>query len=175
MPTNIELAIASVLYRRKELTVYNVFIDYLRIIGYIAPGQKEATVPHDAVVAFEHALDKEPILRHRRLTPDAALCTRMYTKEITELRKTYWTEKLGSSSPVRCTCSTCGCTIAYEKEAEVDERKDDVLAEKHRSRRLRDERRKVKSRRVAKRLRDSGTCAIAPLDPYGPSTSTSVM
>lgn len=141
MPTNIELAISAVLYRHKELTVHNVLVDYLRIIGYIEPGQKEATVPHDAVVAFEHALDKEPLLRRRCPSPDASLCTRMYTKEITALRKEYWKEKLGSSSPVRCTCPTCGCTVAYEKDPEVAEDDDDVLAERRRVRRLKNGRR----------------------------------
>ncbi|KZT69523.1 hypothetical protein DAEQUDRAFT_765368 [Daedalea quercina L-15889] len=175
MPTNIELAIASVMYKHKELTVHNVLVDYLRIIGYIEPGQKEVTVPHDAVVAFEHALDKEPLLRKRCGALDAALCTRMYTKEITELRREYWKEKLGSSSPVRCTCPTCGCTVAYEKDPEVVEGEDDVLAEKRKPRRLKDGRRKLKPRRgVAKRLQDI-TCANIPFDPYGPSTSASVM
>lgn len=192
MPTNIELAISAVLYRHKELTVHNVLVDYLRIIGYIEPDQKEATVPHDAVVAFEHALDKEPLLRRRCSSPDASLCTRMYTKEITTLRKEYWKEKLGSSSPVRCTCPTCGCTVAYEKDPEVVEDDDDVLAEKRRVRRLKIGRResgrvlavglepdtteigKAKTRRVAKRLRDT-TRANIPLDPYGPSTSAFMM
>ncbi|EPS95563.1 hypothetical protein FOMPIDRAFT_1151979 [Fomitopsis schrenkii] len=167
MPTNLEVAISALLSRNKELTVQNVLVDYLRVIGYIEPGQKEVTLPHDALVAFEHALDKEPLLRKCCRSPDAGLCTRMYTKEITALRKEYWKEKLGSSSPVRCTCPTCGCTVAYEKGPQAIEDDDDVLEEK---RRLKEGRRKAKSRRVAKRLRDT-TRSNIPLDPYGPSTS----
>ncbi|KAH9912940.1 uncharacterized protein B0H18DRAFT_218290 [Fomitopsis serialis] len=174
MLTNIELAISSVLRKREEVTVPSVLVDYLRIIGYIAPGQKEVIVPHEAVAAFEHALDKEPVLRARRATPDASLRTHMYTKEITKLRKEYWKQKLSASYPVRCTCPTCGHTVPYERQPEVDEHNDDVLAEKRKLRRLKGGGKKVKSRRVVKRPRDS-TCAVAPIDPYGPSTSAFVM
>ncbi|KAI0727127.1 hypothetical protein C8Q72DRAFT_782428 [Fomitopsis betulina] len=161
MHTNLEHAISAVLTQDKELTVHNVLVDYLRVTGYTVPGQKEVKLPHDALVAFEHALDKEPLLRKCCRSPDAGLCTRMYTKEITALRKEYWVGKLGSSC---CTCPSCGCMVAYEKGPEAIDNDDAVLQEKRRVRR------KAKNRRIAKRLRDTTRNSLS-MDPYGPSTS----
>ncbi|KAF9810509.1 hypothetical protein IEO21_06870 [Rhodonia placenta] len=60
MTTNIELAISSVLQRGLAISVSNVLLAYLRILGYAPPDATDVSVPHEAVVAFEHALDKEP-------------------------------------------------------------------------------------------------------------------
>ncbi|KZT12258.1 uncharacterized protein LAESUDRAFT_754745 [Laetiporus sulphureus 93-53] len=170
MPTSIEKAISTVLQQGEPLAVANVLVAYLKILGYMAPDDKELSVPHEALVAFEHALDKEPALSLRRQASKCSvLCQRMYTAEITQLRKEYWRERLGFVAAARCTCPTCGNTVAYRKE-EFEDTEEEVITPPTR---IKASRRKVKARRLAKRLRDARN--IAPIDPYGPSTSALVL
>ncbi|CCL99756.1 uncharacterized protein FIBRA_01778 [Fibroporia radiculosa] len=169
MATNIELAISSVLQRGEPLIVANVLVSYLKILGYMAPDTRELTVPHEALVAFEHALDKEPVLSLRHgasQTQCTVIRRRMYTAEIAELRKTYWKERLGMTSAMRCTCPSCGSTLTYRRD-ELEEKLVDAVSSQRFSK---DGRRKLKKKKVIKRRQDLKG-SNPPLDPYGPSTS----
>ncbi|PCH40549.1 hypothetical protein WOLCODRAFT_99053 [Wolfiporia cocos MD-104 SS10] len=153
MSSNIEQAIHNALTDALELTVPNVLVAYLRILGYALPSGASTPIPHEALVAFEHALDKEPA---------GALGRRMYTAEVARLRREYWKERIGVPAGGRCTCPACGKTVAYEKE-EAEEEAQKAMRQK-------DGRRKLKGRRVVKRRREP-TYRNPPIDPYGPSTS----
>ncbi|EED80550.1 predicted protein [Postia placenta Mad-698-R] len=112
MTTNIELAISSVLQRGLAISVSNVLLAYLRILGYAPPDATDVSVPHEAVVAFEHALDKEP----RATASSNAFRPRAHLPEITQLRKDYWRERLAAPPAARCTCPSCGHVVSYRRD-----------------------------------------------------------
>jgi len=173
MSTSIQQAIATVLERNESLTIANVLAAYLKILGYMATDATETDMPQEALVAFEHALDKEPVLSRRRATATCvALCKRMYTAEITQLRKEYWRERLGAIDAVRCTCPSCGNTVSYTRE---DPESQDAEA-KGTPKRVKDGQRRVKARRVANYRRDlPRSDPPRDRDPYAPSTSALVL
>ncbi|OCH85240.1 hypothetical protein OBBRIDRAFT_829038 [Obba rivulosa] len=164
MATNIEQAISTLLRGSQPLTLSNVLRAYLRVAG-LAPVEDgaELVIPHDALVAFEHALDKEPVFAVRH---------RPFTQEIAQLRRTYWEERLGAGagSASRCTCPSCGKTVKCAKEAEQEGMVQGEEGEKRRG----GARRRVKKKRVPKR-RDASSDRSVSYDPYGPSTSACLL
>ncbi|KAI0917707.1 hypothetical protein AcW1_007158 [Taiwanofungus camphoratus] len=167
MATNIEQAISTLFLHNRPLTLTNVLRAYFAIAGFIEPDATDITVPHEALVAFEHAMDKEPALS-RTVSPDGAFHKRLYTAEISELRKEYWQSRLGAGSVVRCTCPSCGKTTGYQRE-ELEEEPESQCAPK----RTGNGRRKVK--RKCFKPRKDATCDNAVRDPNGPSTSALVI
>jgi len=161
MATNIEQAIAALLDASQPLTLSNVLRAYLRTAD-LTPLEdtSELVVTHDSLIAFEHALDKEPVFAVRR---------RPFTKEIAQLRKAYWEERLGAGaeSANRCTCPSCGKTVRTTKEpGEVEAEQGDAGEEKPSGGR----RRKATTKKAAKQ--HGGLSGSSPsYDPYGPSTS----
>ncbi|EMD39470.1 hypothetical protein CERSUDRAFT_111776 [Gelatoporia subvermispora B] len=110
MATNIEQAISSVFCANLPLTLSNVLRAYL-FATVLEPLEdtSKLLISHEALVTFEHALDKEPVF---------AVRSRPFTQEIAQLRKQYWEEHLGEGkgSVNRCTCPSCGKTVKYTKE-----------------------------------------------------------
>ncbi|KAH9948311.1 hypothetical protein B0H21DRAFT_690334 [Amylocystis lapponica] len=163
MSTSLEQAISALLCHDQPLTVVNVLNAYLHATGFIASDATQATVGHEAVIAFEHALDKQPLYAQ---SAGEAFRQRLYTAEVTRLRREYWQERLGAGAVSRCTCPTCGKTVAYAKEVEKE-------IEGARAR-TRDGKRKSKKKSAVRRLSESSDGSVT-LDPYGPSTSAYIL
>ncbi len=136
MSTTIEKAITSLLQSRHPITLANTLAAYLQLAGFAqsAPeGESPAETTEAAILAFEHALDKHPSPPPLSSRPKRAKSTsktiatpsyppsalmKLYTAEVAQLRKEYWTERLGSGNFMRCTCSGCGRTLKYVTEEE---------------------------------------------------------
>lgn len=119
MSITLDQAIGSLLHAAIPITIANVFAAYIRIVGL----DEDGIVEEATIIAFEHALDKYPIPipAQRRVQCDASFFSGMrpYAKQVAEVRKEYWREKLGCENASRCTCTGCGKTVHYEPEAEL--------------------------------------------------------
>lgn len=100
MLSTLEQAINSLHTSKQPITVRNAIAAYLSVGGFSGTD----VCVEDAVVAFEHALDKHP------LPPMDSSTTyhRQFVLEVDVLRKKYWTEKSGCS---HCVCGKCGSTL----------------------------------------------------------------
>ncbi|TFK68445.1 hypothetical protein BDN72DRAFT_841834 [Pluteus cervinus] len=93
MSAQLEQAVAALMYSGTPIAVHTVLMTYLRISGF-------STICHDAIVAFEHALDKH-----------GDQPTSYYTAAIIMVRDQYWFDKVGQieeehrHSRGRCTCT----------------------------------------------------------------------
>ncbi|GBE85087.1 hypothetical protein BKA93DRAFT_783952 [Sparassis latifolia] len=164
MPTSLELAISSVISSQKSLSVPNVLAAYLHTTGFLPEPDLThcgGAVAHEALVAFEHALDKQP----------APPRSRVHAAEIDDVRKRYWLSRLGNEAPNRCTCPSCGKTVAYARAQLEDQKEQEASGEKPKQK-TRDGRKKKK--RVVKR-RTGSSDSSSSYNPYGASSSTSVL
>lgn len=137
MSTTIEKAITSLVQASQPITVANALAAYLQLAGFGSEGDSGFETTEAAILAFEHALDKHPspppplptprTKRGKSTTrvvisppdsPSALMSMRLYTEEVAQLRKQYWTERLGNGNYMRCTCSGCGRTLKYVTEEE---------------------------------------------------------
>ncbi len=96
MWTNIELAINFLLSIKQPLTVPNVLSAYIEVAGFRST--------EDAVVAFEHALDKHPLPLNYE--PQGTVYHRPFILEVDHIRRDYWKERLGDAA--NCTCNEGG-------------------------------------------------------------------
>ncbi|GBE90018.1 hypothetical protein BKA93DRAFT_460201 [Sparassis latifolia] len=163
MSTSIEQAICTLVRQNKPLDIINVLTAYLHIVGYIEGADLTGVrlVP-DAIIAFEHALDKQPVPRVRSPRATAPFTERPYAVEIAELRKQYWTEMMDIGGFSRCTCAACGHRFTYVPEEMIGE--NDAVP---RQKRVGGLRRKPKRKGISKNSTTS-------FDPYGPSSSRAV-
>ncbi|KDQ51546.1 hypothetical protein JAAARDRAFT_40996 [Jaapia argillacea MUCL 33604] len=83
MRTNIERVISSLLQNGKPITLSTTFPAYMSMAGF------GTTLCAEALVAFEHAMDKHPA------KTNAARA--VYAEEIRQLKKEYFLDKLGCS------------------------------------------------------------------------------
>lgn len=138
MSTTIERAITALVQADKPITVPNTLAAYLQLAVFADSSMEDVSnveTTEAAILAFEHALDKHPspppLPTTRRMSTSkvsASICapstpsawTRLYMAEVAQLRKEYWTERIGSASGMRCTCSKCGRTIKYMEEKEPE-------------------------------------------------------
>lgn len=98
MHSNIERAVADIITANKAVTVANIFPIYIRVAGF-------DTVCDEAVIAFEHALDKHPL--------PSAEAPVQYANAISKLTSEYWCQKLGVTGAAcqdkQCVfCRNCG-------------------------------------------------------------------
>lgn len=100
MLTTLEQAISALHISKQPITVRNAIAAYFNVAGF----NGSDVCVEDAVVAFEHALDKHP------LPPACAslACRRQFVPEVDRLRKEYWTERSGC---FHCVCGKCGCPV----------------------------------------------------------------
>lgn len=173
MRTNIERAINDLILSNKDITLANALPAYLREAGF------EKTSP-DALVAFEHALDKYPMRRDESCA--------VLVKGISKITKEYWSSKPAMLADIRCKyCDTCACrlfdlrTEAKARGCEHPDKEDQEKAPKRRSRSLcttvligvidvGDP--LVKSRKKGRHIRTKRDVETARFDPFAPSTST---
>ena len=104
MSRSIELAVQSLLSKQEPITVGNAITAYLHVAN-LYDEQSDAHI-HDALVAFEHALDKQPVFNPG--DKDTTCHHRPYLAEVAQLRRDYWTERLRDT---KCTCGRCGCPV----------------------------------------------------------------
>lgn len=134
MHSNIEQAVADVVVANKPVTVANTFPIYMRVAGFGA-------LCEEAIVAFEHALDKHPMRSLKAHIP--------YTNAILRLRSEYWYDKLGSDA-IECLDESCvecrraGISIV-DGQMVLD---DDAEVEKTNSTRLRKKRPRASERHL---------------------------
>ncbi|OBZ71393.1 hypothetical protein A0H81_08889 [Grifola frondosa] len=104
MSINIENAISSLIQSNQPVTISNVITMYLYVTGSVDLLADEAS-HHQAVIAFEHAMDKYPMIS---CTEATILKTRLYSAEVSQLRRQYWKEVVGNMNGFRCQCESCG-------------------------------------------------------------------
>ena len=186
MSKSIERAIDALVAKQEPINVRNVIAAYLQIVNFNG-GDVQLD---DAMVAFEHALDKHPI----PLAGNNAVCYyRPYILEVDQLRREYWAERMGGA---KCTCGKCGCPIFEDTPPPIDAYDPTVdvpygtIKEK---RKVKGGKRaspcflivysqllncalsgkSMKKRVTKKRVADPNCIALLqPADPLGPSTST---
>lgn len=109
MCTTIEKALQSLIKADQPLTVVNVLSAYLELAGFAVTDRN--TVSADAIVAFEHALDKHPAPPPPRKTKSGKLIptkeTPRWSCEVAKLRDEYWKDRSGK----KCKCRKCGGVI----------------------------------------------------------------
>lgn len=94
MLSNIEQAVANIVASEQEVVLVNVLDAYIRVAGFTHWSA-------DAIVAFEHALDKYP--------DSAEKVDSVLAKLITELRQSYWYQMLGVPKGGEAHYSSCPC------------------------------------------------------------------
>jgi hypothetical protein len=172
MRTNIERAINDLILSDKDITLANALPAYLREAGF-----KKMTV--DALVAFEHALDKYPT------RPDASRA--VFVKGISGITTEYWASKYNALANIPCSyCDTYACrlfNLRAEAEARVyghPEKEKEKRAPKRRRRSLSTTilmefvdlgNPLVKSKKKGRRVRAKQDIVTARVDPSAPSTS----
>ena len=106
MRTTIERAINDLILSNKDITLANALPAYLQEAGF-----KEMTV--DALIAFEHALDKYPTC------PDASRA--VFVEGVSGITAEYWTRKYNALADIPCShCDTHACRVFnLRAEAEV--------------------------------------------------------
>ncbi|CAL1713812.1 unnamed protein product [Somion occarium] len=169
MSTTIERALTSLVRAQQPITVVNVLSAYLQIAGFAT---EPSAASEDAILAFEHALDKHPApppmrtTRNGKIVPSSnvpATGRRKYSADVARLREEYWKDKLGKSAKLKCTCADCGGFVGYVENGHV--------VDDHSSQKKRVVKKRKTKKRVVKRVHESETT----WDPYAPSTSTFVL
>ncbi|KAK7676470.1 hypothetical protein QCA50_020544 [Cerrena zonata] len=162
MCTTIEKALQSLLKAEQPLTVANVLSAYLEIAGFTTTNPD--TVSEDAIMAFEHALDKHPAPPPPRKTKSGKLIPRKETQrwsfEVAKLRDEYWIDRLGVKSCAKCKCRKCGRYIGSTPAIE------EAPTQKKRV---------VNKRGTKKRIVKRKAEIKSVWDPYAPSTSAFVL
>ena len=124
MSRSLVCALDRLVDKNEPITVTNVFKAYAEVINFVSAAEVD-----DAVWAFGHALDKYPrpprdTIRRRRYLQEPEKVHR-YLLEVEQLRRDWWTARLGSA---KCTCGRCVCPgddskYAYDEDATEMSRK----------------------------------------------------
>ncbi|KAF8546910.1 hypothetical protein OG21DRAFT_1517776 [Imleria badia] len=152
MRTNIEHAIHELILSNKDITLANALPAYLRVAGF-------KKISPDALIAFEHALDKYPT-RTEASRAD-------FVKGIYGISTEYWTSKYNTLAIIPCTyCDTHACQVfnlkAEAKAHVCGSPEDEGKKGKASKRRLTSKKKGVRAKRDV---------TTARFDPFAPSTS----
>lgn len=116
MSASLELAITYVTRHQEPLNPVSVMHHYIVQAGYeYVEGEP---VVFEAVIAFEHAMDKYPTPMPSNNVPqtEGSFHRRQtFARAIEDIRRAYWKAKLGHeiSDVERWTCPCCGKTTGY--------------------------------------------------------------
>ena len=125
MSTTIEKALQSLNKADQPLTVDNVLSAYLELAGFTK--SERGAVSADAILAFEHALDKHPAPPSPRRTKSGKLIIpcldslssqelggwARWSYEVAKLRDEYWKDRLANG---KCRCRKCGGMLSERVE-----------------------------------------------------------
>lgn len=175
MRTNIERAINDLILSNKDITLENALPAYIVEAGF-------EKMSADALIAFEHALDKYPTRRDKSRA--------VFVNGISRITTEYWSNKSAVLDDIGCTyCDACARRLLYFRaeakghcygRPEGEEEEEKKKAPKRRCRSLCTtvlmgvidvDDPLVKSRK-GRRVHAERDAVTVRFDPYAPSTST---
>ncbi|OSC98193.1 hypothetical protein PYCCODRAFT_1480792 [Trametes coccinea BRFM310] len=203
MYTNIDYAIATVKERGHALTVPNVLAAYMQCVSHATPEDTADpnAIAQAAIASFERAMDKYPAPAPPRLAktntatvmsatnphssekaidPAAAIehecCRRPFSSEVAQLRNEYrkalW--RVPDADYSGCTCPSCGSLLKVRSNAvrKISSDEEDSLLRWNVTAPVRAPRTQKVKKVARKKARAPKN---VPLDPYAPSSSTTIL